>query len=55
MIIEEKFQNKIQTAVSETESTVKTDTLIYLTKNSFRAHFFRPIEERKGAGNHHKR
>ena len=44
--LEGKFQNKIQTAVSGTESTVKTDTE-KKTENSFRAQYFRSNEERK--------
>ena len=45
-----RFQKKIPKAISGTESTVKTDTGKIINRNngnSFRAHYFRPNEERK--------
>ena len=44
--LEGNFQNKIQTAVSGTESTIKTDTgKIINWKNLLRDHCFRPKEK----------
>ena len=51
--LEGKFKNKIQTAVSGTKSTVRTQTGKIIYQNCFRAHYFRPNEE--GSGNHNKR
>ena len=45
--LEGRFQKKIQKAISETENTMKTDTAKIINRNFFRAHYFRPKEERK--------
>ena len=42
--LEGKFQNKIQTAVSGTESTKKTHTGKIVNQSLFRDHYFRPKE-----------
>ena len=43
--LEGKFQKKIQTAISGTENTVKTDTEKPSAENLFRAHYFRTKEK----------